>query len=245
MPPWIERDQPDPFQNNPLDGQHNLDGDEVAHEYHQAWAKGKKYPLITFPSQLKRELIAKPDAPDTHVHVFGALDLPLNSTRNEAYVAADSVKDDFSIPFTVNQQGERTLIVTNALSQRGYRVVYDNDQRRMVDITRLPDEAMELLPDELRAVLPPIRANEPLGLNAYAPIKFFTPDANWTWYASEFDGDDTFFGLVSGFEVEYGIFSLSELESIRGGMRLSVERDLYYVPERLRELEAHERHVKS
>jgi hypothetical protein len=35
-------------------------------------------------------------------------------------------------------------------------------------------------------------------------VKYFTPDSNWTWYASEFDGEDTFFGPVAGFEVELG-----------------------------------------
>jgi len=41
------------------------------------------------------------------------------------------------------------------------------------------------------------------------------------------------FGLVSGFEVELGYFSLSELEGVRGPMRLPIEQDLYYQPETL------------
>ena len=32
------------------------------------------------------------------------------------------------------------------------------------------------------------------GMDAIAQVKFFTPDSNWTWYATEFDGKDTFFG---------------------------------------------------
>jgi hypothetical protein len=43
-------------------------------------------------------------------------------------------------------------------------------------------------------------------------VKFFTPDINWTWYASEFDGEDIFFGLVSGFDVKLRYFSLKELQ---------------------------------
>ena len=58
--------------------------------------------------------------------------------------------------------------------------------------------------------------------------KFFTPDSNWTWYATEFDGDDTFFGLVDGFCKEYGYFSLRELQSVRGALGLPVERDMYF-----------------
>ncbi|GAH87664.1 unnamed protein product [marine sediment metagenome] len=55
--------------------------------------------------------------------------------------------------------------------------------------------------------------------------KFFTPDGSWTWYAVEFDGEDLFFGLVDGFEKEWGYFSLKELQSIRGKLGLPIERD--------------------
>jgi len=74
------------------------------------------------------------------------------------------------------------------------------------------------------------------GLNAMAQVKFFTPDSSWTWYATEFDGEDIFFGLVVGQEVELGYFSLSELLSVRGPLGLPVERDLYFVPKPLNEL---------
>lgn len=59
--------------------------------------------------------------------------------------------------------------------------------------------------------------------------KFFTPDAGWTWYATEYDeAEEMFFGLVVGFEAELGYFSLAELESARGALGLPVERDLYF-----------------
>jgi|SRR5690606_5149391 len=65
--------------------------------------------------------------------------------------------------------------------------------------------------------------------------KWFTPDANWTWYAvsasqDEESGDVQFFGLVDGLEVELGYFWLSELEKVRGKLGLPVERDLYWEP---------------
>ena len=93
-----------------------------------------------------------------------------------------------------------------------------------------------LLTDQLRNKLPKLYECEEQGLNALAQVKFFTPDSNWTWYASEFDGKDTFFGLVSGFEVELGYFSLSELQSLRGPLGLPIERDLHFVPKTLQEL---------
>lgn len=93
-----------------------------------------------------------------------------------------------------------------------------------------------LLDQESREKLPNIYANEELGLMAIALVRFFTPDSNWTWYATEFDGDDTFFGLVAGFDVELGYFLLSELQTVRGPLRLLVERDLHFEPETLKDL---------
>ena len=70
-----------------------------------------------------------------------------------------------------------------------------------------PPTVENLLDQASREKLPELYSNEEKGLEAIAPVKFFTPDSNCTWYASEFDGEDTFFGLVSGFEVELEYFS--------------------------------------
>ena len=69
-------------------------------------------------------------------------------------------------------------------------------------------------------------------------VKFFTPDAQWTWYATEFDGEDLFFGLVVGLETELGYFSLLELESVRGPLGLPIERDMYFEPKTLSKVRA-------
>ena len=61
-------------------------------------------------------------------------------------------------------------------------------------------------------------------------VKFFTPTSNWTWYASEFDGEDTFFGYVEGMENEWGYFSLKELSDVKGPYGVGVERDKYWEP---------------
>lgn len=95
---------------------------------------------------------------------------------------------------------------------------------------------MQLLTKELRNALPPLYSGEEKGTAALALVKFFTPDAGWTWYASEFDGKDTFFGLCVGDEAELGYFSLSELENLRGKLGLPVERDLYFEPTSLDQL---------
>jgi hypothetical protein len=102
--------------------------------------------------------------------------------------------------------------------------------------TEPPPTGENLLDQTSREKLPLLYSGEEKGLDALAQVKFFTPDSNWTWYASEFDGEDIFFGLVSGFEVELGYFSLKELKEARGPMGLPIERDLYYEPKLLREL---------
>ena len=97
----------------------------------------------------------------------------------------------------------------------------------------------ELLPEEIRKQLPALHGNEELGLLALARVKFFMPGSRWTWYASEYDGEDIFFGLVIGFVPEFGYFSLKELESVRGALGLPIERDLHFEPKSLKELRDH------
>jgi hypothetical protein len=43
-------------------------------------------------------------------------------------------------------------------------------------------------------------------------VRYSHPQMGWQWFGTEFDGEDTFFGLVKGFETELGYFSKSELE---------------------------------
>lgn len=85
---------------------------------------------------------------------------------------------------------------------------------------------MQLLTQEVREKLPKLYAQED-NSDPIAYVKFFSPMSKWTWYATEFDGEDTFFGLVFGYETEWGYFSLSELESIEGG---GIERDMSFTP---------------
>jgi hypothetical protein len=86
-----------------------------------------------------------------------------------------------------------------------------------------------LITKELRAKFPPLYANDGKDPSAVPVIaKFFTPTSSWTWYATEFDGEDRFFGLVAGLEKEFGYFSLAELESVRGPFGVGVERDKYF-----------------
>src|SRR5947208_1324293 len=91
---------------------------------------------------------------------------------------------------------------------------------------------MELLPAEVRERLPRLYSQEH-NSDPIVHLKFFTPDSNWTWFATEGetqDNDFLFFGYVCGFEEEWGYFVLSELSSARGPLGLPIERDLYFKP---------------
>jgi hypothetical protein len=99
-----------------------------------------------------------------------------------------------------------------------------------------PPCGKNLLDPESREKLPELYNGEEKGLDALAQVKFFTHDSDWTWYASEFDGEDIFFGLVDGFEIELGYSSLAELKEAQGLLGLPIERDLYYEPTSLSEL---------
>lgn len=99
------------------------------------------------------------------------------------------------------------------------------------------EDSAALLPADLRSRLPRLYATEALG-DPVVHAKLFTPWTSWTWFLTEFDGEDTCFGLVSGHEIELGYLSLGELEAIRGPGGLRIERDIHFTPKRLSEVRA-------
>ena len=95
---------------------------------------------------------------------------------------------------------------------------------------------MKLMTKEILGKIPKLYEQEDKGEDAVAYVKFFTPDSNWTWFATEFDGEDRFFGLVYGMDTELGYFSLSEIKSVTGPMGLKIERDMYFKPKIIKEI---------
>lgn len=231
--PWYDKEHTTPFESAPPNGLYVLIGDLLARRYSQEWVQGKKYPAISYPSGLQRELCNSSDDGGI-INVFGALELLRQTTRDKGFTSAMGFASEYG--YTIARRGNNELLVINPFSSHGYAVIYDNQEQLITNVKRFPSKAMELLDGESRAVLPKLYSNEHLGMDAIAPIKFFTPDGNWTWYPTEYDGEDTFFGLVSGFEVELGYFSLTEIEGVRGQLGLPVERDLYFTPNTLRQL---------
>ena len=97
------------------------------------------------------------------------------------------------------------------------------------------DNAHELMPAWLAADVPALYATESAP-DPLVHVKLFTPDSSWTWYIIEYsplapDGTPRLaFGLVVGIEPELGYISLDELEGVRGGLGLRVERDVWWTP---------------
>lgn len=103
------------------------------------------------------------------------------------------------------------------------------------------DKTMMLLTKADRKRLPKLyeQDGDP---KAKAYVKFFNPCGAGTWYATEFDGEDTFFGWVDlGFgpgHSELGYFSLKELVSFKGPLGIGIERDRHFSPTLLSEITA-------
>jgi hypothetical protein len=96
----------------------------------------------------------------------------------------------------------------------------------------MTEDGHNLLPEEIRKQLPPLYAQEK-NKDPTVYLKLFTPDSNWTWYATEGEqqGEDyIFFGYVIGHAREWGYFSLNELSSVKGPMGLKIERDIHFTP---------------
>lgn len=98
---------------------------------------------------------------------------------------------------------------------------------------------MKLLTKEILAKLPKIGSTDGQGDNAIAQVKFFSPVGGSTWYITEFDGNDEMFGFVRlndwNDDAELGYISLSELESVKLGFGLKIERDMHWAPKKLSE----------
>lgn len=108
----------------------------------------------------------------------------------------------------------------------------------VVDNTPLEKEKHEhkrghlLLPDDIRASIPTLYKQAKLGDEAIAYVRF-TSHHGWSWFVTEFDGQDKMYGLVRGHELEWGFFSLSELTNVweeRWGGQPAVQRVLNFTP---------------
>jgi hypothetical protein len=235
--PWVRKETITPFEAEPPEGLFFLDGDFLARFFFLPHLADHKLPQLIFPSGRSADLHERNTG--WWVRLWEGLELPLNSDRDTGW--AEALRQGEIRGYIAQPVGHHHLAI-RSLDDPNEQALVVYDQRRMIDITPLPEPSpparMPLLPPHIQAVLPPIGSQEQLGLNATVHVKFFTPDANWRWYASEYDAQDRlFFGLVAGFEVELGYFSLDELESVHGPLGLPIERDVNFTPKTLRDIQ--------
>ena len=79
------------------------------------------------------------------------------------------------------------------------------------------------------AEVPPIGSQEGAP-DAIVHVKLFDPVGSWTWYVTEWDGENTAFGLVCGLVPEFGYIDISELAALQGGFGIGIELDMHFVP---------------
>ena len=95
-----------------------------------------------------------------------------------------------------------------------------------------------LMTEELAKCLPPLYATEG-ERDPVALVHYFSPLNGWDWYLTEYDaGTGEAFGLVRGFETEWGYFSVREMEELNRSRGFNaVERDERFEPTRASALE--------
>ena len=82
----------------------------------------------------------------------------------------------------------------------------------------------------------PLYSQDGKGKQALCLAKFFLCLGAWTWYILEANVDEGIaYGIVisQNGEGEYSYINLSELQGLRTRMGLTVERDLFFEPERI------------
>ena len=62
-------------------------------------------------------------------------------------------------------------------------------------------------------------------MNQMIVAKYFDKSGDWQWFLMNMEDEDYCWGIVKGFAVEMGSFSLTELEEVYGRR---LERDLYF-----------------
>ena len=98
----------------------------------------------------------------------------------------------------------------------------------------------ELMTKDLGEKIPALGASQNVenSDDVVAQVKLFSPYSNWTWFITEWEAETGLcFGLVEGFDTEWGYFGLGELAetTVFGGVP-AIERDLYWEPKTIGEI---------
>ncbi len=95
----------------------------------------------------------------------------------------------------------------------------------------------ELMTEEIGEKIPALGTSRNVD-EVVARVKLFSPFSSWTWYVTEWEAETGLcFGLVEGFDTEWGYFGLEELAqtTVFGGVP-AIERDLCWEPKTIGEI---------
>lgn len=91
----------------------------------------------------------------------------------------------------------------------------------------------KLITKEIAEKIPPLYGQEKVK-DPVVYLKLFNPVGRGTWYITEWDGEDTFFGYCDPFGdpscAELGYVSKAEMESIELPFGMYIERDAWFTP---------------
>lgn len=99
----------------------------------------------------------------------------------------------------------------------------------------------KMMTKEIERKVPRLYATDGQGDDAIAYAHYFSCVNNWDWWMTEYDPDTgEAFGLVKGFAVELGYFSLREFEELNAERGFEVvERDAWWQPKTLGQVKRH------
>lgn len=108
-------------------------------------------------------------------------------------------------------------------------------------MTTAIDDALALLPNDLRSSIPPLYAQDGMGMNATVHLHLFGPAGDW-WITEISDDGTEAFGYTRLAAMpdcaELGYISIPELQAITdrfkadpgSNLRCLIERDLHWTP---------------
>ena len=97
---------------------------------------------------------------------------------------------------------------------------------------------MKLLTEQMKKELPALGSTAEES-NPMVVAHFFNPCGAGDWYViegGEVNGDYEFYGIANIIAPDFGSFRLSELESLKLPLGLTIERDLYWQPKGCQEV---------
>lgn len=134
--PWIEKEQPTPFENIPIPGFFLLDGDILYKLTANPQYQGQKRPQIAFPSGSNRALW--PAQVPEHLaefYLFGEMSLPVRANLEAAFEHAEGIAAQHG--YGIARVGDQMLEVWDERDYDHFRVSYDVNTGYVMDMVAL------------------------------------------------------------------------------------------------------------